>query len=282
MQIANPIYDTVFKFLMEDTQSAVLLLSAIIGEEIESLDFLPQENTTLLEQHSLTVYRLDFSAKIKTDTGYKQVLIEIQKAKFASDIMRFRRYLGEQYSKKGNVYTVMVSGHECKKALPIVSIYFLGYSLEHTRIPIIKVNRHYYDVTTEEEIKVKEDFIESLTHDSYVIQIPQLREAHQTELEQLLAVFDQKQATSNYHILTINENDYPEKYRSLIRRLQRAISEPEVRKRMDLEDEILEELQDLERQIEDKDQIIEDNKKVMNHKDQIIEELKKQLNIKSI
>jgi len=48
---------------------------------------------------------------------------------------------------------------------------------------------------------------------------------------------------------------------------KRAVSEPDVRKRMDIEDEILEDLQDLERQIE--------------NKDKIIEELKKQLNIKS-
>ncbi|MCP4702265.1 MAG: hypothetical protein GY862_36210, partial [Gammaproteobacteria bacterium] len=84
MYIANPIYDTVFKFLMEDAKSAILLLSAIIDEEIESLDFLPQESAILLEQRSLTVYRLDFSAQIKTGAAYKQVLIEIQKAKFAS------------------------------------------------------------------------------------------------------------------------------------------------------------------------------------------------------
>jgi len=263
MQIANPIYDTVFKFLMEDTQSAVILLSTIIGEEIADLDFLPQENTALLEQRSLTVYRLDFSAKIKIAAEeYKQVLIEIQKAKFATDIMRFRRYLGEQYSRKENTYKVMVAGQEFKKALPIVSIYFLGYSLDHTQIPVIKV---------------KEDFIESLTHDSYVIQIPHLRKEHKTELEQLLAIFDQKQATSDYHILNIDENDYPEKYLPLIRRLQRAISEPEVRKKMDIEDDIMEELQNLERQIEKKDKALEEKDKALEEKDKIIEELKKQL-----
>ncbi len=42
--IANPIYDVVFKYLMEDTEIAKLILSTIIDEEIESLDFLPQEN----------------------------------------------------------------------------------------------------------------------------------------------------------------------------------------------------------------------------------------------
>ncbi|MBN2395928.1 MAG: hypothetical protein JXC36_05645 [Candidatus Atribacteria bacterium] len=289
MQIANPIYDTVFKFLMEDKESAILLLSTIIGEEITSLDFLPQENTILLEKHFLTVYRLDFSAKVKTASGYKQLLIEIQKAKFAADIMRFRRYLGEQYSKRENTYIEIVDGQEVKKALPIVSIYFLGYSLEHARIPVIKVNRHYYDVTKGNEITIKEDFIESLTHDSYVIQIPQLRESHQTDLEQLLTIFDQKQATPDYHILTIREDAYPEKYRPLIRRLQRAISEPEVRKTMDIEDDILEELQDMERQIankdiviEEKEKIIDEKEKIIDEKEKIIEELKKQLDKKNL
>lgn len=40
MQIANPIYDAVFKYLMEDSQIAKLLISSIIGEKVLSLDFL--------------------------------------------------------------------------------------------------------------------------------------------------------------------------------------------------------------------------------------------------
>jgi hypothetical protein len=46
MHIANPIYDVVFKYLMEDAKVAKLLISSIIGEEIEELDFRPQEFTT--------------------------------------------------------------------------------------------------------------------------------------------------------------------------------------------------------------------------------------------
>jgi hypothetical protein len=34
MHIANPIYDTVFKFLMEDEKVARAFISAIIGEEV--------------------------------------------------------------------------------------------------------------------------------------------------------------------------------------------------------------------------------------------------------
>jgi len=284
MHIANPIYDVVFKYLMDDSKIARLLISTIIGEEIISLDLLPQEKIVELEHRSLTVYRLDFSAKIQTPEGYKNVLIEIQKAKFATDIMRFRRYLGEQYQKKENVYETIVMGKETKKAMPIISIYFLGHKLEHITVPIIKVQRQYYDVTTGEEIKAREEFIESLTHDSFIIQIPQLRQKYQTEVEQLLSVFDQKNATSDQHILNVKEQDFPEKYRPLIRRLQRAVAEPQVRETMDIEDEILEDLQDLERELarkdkalEAKDKTLEAKDKTIEEKDRLIEDLKKKL-----
>jgi hypothetical protein len=46
MIIANPIYDTVFKFLMEDISVAKRVISAIIGEEIIDLALKPQEQTT--------------------------------------------------------------------------------------------------------------------------------------------------------------------------------------------------------------------------------------------
>ncbi len=271
MHIANPIYDSVFKFLLEDQTSAVLLLSSIIGESIESLEFLPQENIVQLERRALTVYRLDFAAKIKTEQGYKQVLIEVQKAKLPSDVMRFRRYLGEQYAKKSNTYLIEYNGIQQKIPLPIISIYFLGYSLEKIKTPIIKVNRRYYDLVNQEEIQQTEAFIESLTHDSYVIQIAELHQAHRNELEQLLLIFAQhQQLATDEHILEIDEQSYPEKYRPLMRRLQQAAQEPDVRKTMDAEDEILQDLQAMEQVIADKDQLLAAQAK-------LIAELKQQL-----
>ena len=100
MQIANPIYDAVFKYLMEDKKIAKLFLSTIIEEEIVTIDFLPKEQTLFMEKGSLTVQKMDFSAKIKTENGEKQVISEVPKAKFSTDIIRFRKYLGEQYSRK--------------------------------------------------------------------------------------------------------------------------------------------------------------------------------------
>jgi hypothetical protein len=202
--------------------------------------------------------------------------------------MRFRRYLGSQYRDKNNSYPVEYKWageiRKKRKAIPILTIYFLGYELEHTDVPIIKVERNYYDNRTGRKINVREEFIETLTHDSYVIQIPYLTDEVQTETERLLSVFNQKTATDSGHILTINELNYPEKYRRIIRRLMRAASEEEIRDNMDLEDDYLEELYDLERALgeskktlKEKDKALREKEKALGEKDKIIEDQDKKL-----
>ena len=87
MQIANPIYDVVFKYLLDDNKIAKKLISLIIGKEIKDLELLPTEFNNVNEEKNLTVYRIDFSAKVKMeDASYMNVIIEIQKAKFPTDI----------------------------------------------------------------------------------------------------------------------------------------------------------------------------------------------------
>ena len=269
MQIANPIYDVVFKYLMEDAKVAKLMISSIIGEEIENLSFLPQEFIAEIEKSEetkiskrkrirmdpLTVYRLDFSANIKTAEGNKKVIIELQKAKFPADIMRFRKYLGEQFSNKDNFQKVKVGSRFRKTGLPIISIYFLGHKLDYTKSSAIKVSRQYIDLMTNQIIETKESFIESLTLDSYVIQIPYLTDKRRNDLEILLSVFDQRNNVDNdHHILNVKESEFPEKYRPIIRKLQKAVEDNDVRKKMNMEDGIIDELEDLERTIDDLEQ----------------------------
>ena len=138
MNIANPIYDVVFKYLLDDNKIAKKLISLIIGKEIEELELKPTEFRNNFEKKTLTVYRLDFVAKVRFEDGsLKNVIIEIQKAKFPTDIMRFRKYLGGQYANEDNTYIQ----NDRKKALPILSIYFLGHSLKNANVPVIKVER---------------------------------------------------------------------------------------------------------------------------------------------
>ncbi|MCX7954400.1 MAG: hypothetical protein N3A01_04320, partial [Bacteroidales bacterium] len=117
--IANPIYDVVFKYLMENNKVAKLLLSDLTGLDIVSLELQPQEYTAKPESTSIIIYRMDFKAKVKDKHGnLKLVLIEIQKAKFFTDIIRFRKYLGEQYANPSNA---IEKGNK-KVGIPIITI----------------------------------------------------------------------------------------------------------------------------------------------------------------
>jgi len=62
LDIANPIYDVVFKYLMNDNRVAKLIISTITGLKIETLEFRATEKTLALEKPALTIYRLDFAA----------------------------------------------------------------------------------------------------------------------------------------------------------------------------------------------------------------------------
>ncbi|MBF0234369.1 MAG: hypothetical protein HQK65_15215 [Desulfamplus sp.] len=282
MLIANPIYDVVFKYLLDDNEVAKLLISELLGKEIEELVLYPQERVIKSQAHSFTVFRLDFAATIREKGGeYKRVIIEIQKAKFQTDIMRFRKYLGEQYINSGNSYVVKYGkdgDKENKKAMPIISIYFLGHPLSEIKSSIIRIERNYLDGVTKEKIEKQDEFIESLTHDSIIVQIPSLGKNKRTELEQLLSIFDQaNKFAKSQHIMQINEDEYPLKYRKIIRRLQKAAEDKEVADIMELEDEILEELAMKDRQIGNKEKLIEEKDKALEEKDKALEEKDKAL-----
>ena len=45
MRIANPMYDAAFKYLMDDQAAARVLVGAVLGEEVVSLQPLPQERS---------------------------------------------------------------------------------------------------------------------------------------------------------------------------------------------------------------------------------------------
>jgi len=275
MRVANPIYDVVFKYLLEDGRVARLFLSAIIGEEVLDVKLQPTEHSVELERPPLTVYRIDFAAKIRSEAGERLVLIELQKAKYAQDILRFRRYLGHHYANRENQSQDPVTGKLVPT--PIITIYFLGETLTHVTAPVVKVNRDYIDLATGERLAEREPFIESLTHDSYVIQIPRLKERRRTELEKLLLFFDQSQVLTDRHILNIPEEEVPEQYHSLLRRLQRAIEDEKVRVAMDVEDDVLEELENKDREIEKQQAEIETQRQRAEDAEKRIKELEMKL-----
>jgi hypothetical protein len=248
MRIANPIYDAVFKYLLEDKRVAKLLLSTILDEEILDINIQPTEHSIELERPPLTVYRIDFSAKIRSGSGEQLVLIELQKAKFAQDLFRFRRYLGNHYANRENQTTDAKTGRTVP--IPIITIYFLGEAISELSAPVIKVNRECIDIATGERFTKKVQFIECLTHNSFIIQIPHLKEKRRTELEKLLLFFDQSNAIEDKHTLSIHEDQIPQQHQLLLDRLRRAIEDQNIRGAMDVEDDIVLELEDKDREIQ--------------------------------
>jgi hypothetical protein len=238
MRIANPIYDVIFKYLMENIDIAKDILSAILGETIISLEMKPQELVTQTEG-GIKVARMDFKAVIKTQSGeLKTTLIELEKNKRGLEVPRFRRYLGSNYFKPTTI--TRNTGETDDVDLPITVIYFLGYELnKDIDAAILKVERVYKNVVTGAIFTLKDSFLEALSHDLYVIQIPKLAMVAQTELEQLLDVFNvSKYRTNDKHILEYTGVTTNPKIKRVIKYLSKAMQADDIIEAMKVEDEI--------------------------------------------
>lgn len=278
--IANPIYDAVFKFLMEDKKVAKIFLSALLKKDIIDLEMRRHEYTSM-EHTRISLFRIDFSAKIREDDGSEHlVLIELQKTWLITETLRFRQYLGTQYLNKENIIEEKNEhGQRRTYGLPIISIYILGHPLGDLTEPVVYVRRRYLDYD-DNPLPAPDPFIESLTHDSIIVQIPFLTGRTRNRLERLLSVFDQeyRQADSE-HYLEINDEHLDDEVKCVVHRLLKAAAAPNVRRAMEIEDEILSEIEDRDttimmknKEIEQKEQVIEQNKQEIEQKEQVIEQ----------
>ena len=270
--IANPIYDSVFKFLLEDERAAKVLLSALLKQEVCELKMRRNEYTNV-RQTRISLFRIDFSAKIRNAAGEEHlVLIELQKTWLSTETLRFRQYLGAQYLNNENVPE---DGNPGGYGLPIISIYILGHKLGDLQEPVVYVRRRYLDYENNIiEGGVPDPFIESLTHDSIIVQLPYLKGRTRNHLERILCVFDQEyRIASDDHLLKIDDEDMDKD------------------REMQVEDEILSEIeardttimlkdkqiQEKEQVIQEKDQAIQEKEQVIQKKDQALEEQKQAL-----
>ena len=208
MKIANPLYDTVFKFLLQDEPVAKLFLSALLECEIVELTYNPQEmlrkkldeaeiaeKKLVLKQKELlnerpfySILRLDFAAKVRFEDGtLKTILIEVQKSNNTSDLMRFRRYIGMQLQSSKNT---ILDKNKNLQPIPIHPIFFLGEGLPNIKgHGAVEVKTIVRDKFTKEIIHTKDNFIENITLDGLVICANELGENEKTGLEKLLSIF---------------------------------------------------------------------------------------------
>ena len=121
---------------------------------------------------------------------------------------------------------------------------------------------------------VPDPFIESLTHDSIIVQIPYLKSKARNRLERLLYVFDQEYAVKgNEHLLKVDEKKFQGNEEQLVfLRLLQAVAEPEVRRAMMVEDEILSEIEARDTTIMQKDEKIQEQDEKIQEQDEKIQE----------
>ncbi|MDO4210071.1 MAG: hypothetical protein Q4E44_10460, partial [bacterium] len=207
INIANPIYDSVFKYLVEDERIARTLISALLKREVVRVKVRPHEYANT-NRDNISMFRIDFAATVVDESGKeKLVLIELQKTWLNTETLRFRQYLGAQYANKDNIVrTDNPKGY----AIPMITVYLLGHRVGEIEEPVLYVSHHSYDydgnVVT---VGMPDPFVESLVHDSIIVQIPLLRGQVNNRLEKVLSVFDQTRRDEyDSQVLDIEESEY--------------------------------------------------------------------------
>lgn len=233
MIVANPLYDIVFKYLMEDERIARTILSALLKREVIKAEVRPHEYTND-KIDRLSVFRIDFGATIReADGSTRLIIVELQKTWVDTETLRFRQYLGVQYSSPKNMIG--------KNAVPMVAVYLLGHKVGDIEEPVLYVRHQSYDYNGNLVTKgLPNAFVDSLTHDSIIVQIPRLHGQINNRLDMVLSIFDQSNKDEfDEHVLRIDESRYADdrEMEVILHRLTMAAADAEMRHRMNVEDE---------------------------------------------
>lgn len=277
--VANPIYDCVFKFLMEDERIAKTVLSALLKKEVVSVEMRRHEHPNVTRD-KISMFRIDFAAQVKEDDGtVRLILIELQKTWVDTETLRFRRYLAAQYNAEEN----MVKEGELKGyAVPMIAVYLLGHRVGDIDKAVVYVTHNAFDYDGKVvEGGMQDPFINSLIHDSIIVQIPLLHGKINNRLDRVLSVFDQSQRDAkNQQIVCLDEKEYAgdSDMMYILHRLGLAAMDADVRQEMNDEDEFYSVLEARDTQVMKLNEQIMEKKKQLNEQKAQLNEQKAQLN----
>ena len=271
VSIANPIYDSVFKYLMEDERIAKTLISALLKKEVVEVDMRRNEYTNGTRDN-ISMFRIDFGARIKEEDGStKLVLIELQKTWLETETLRFRQYLGAQYANPENILK------DCENdgyGIPMIAVYLLGHKVGDIEEPVLYVKHKALDYDGNHVTKgIPDPFVDSLTHDSIIVQIPRLRGHVNNRLDKVLSVFDQSlKEKGNHQVLSVDEDKFNGdlEMMHILHRLITAASDSTLRQDMNVEDEFFSAIENRDTALMQKDKTIaEQGETIAEQKEQI-------------
>ena len=310
--IPNPIYDVVFRYLMEDTDSATVVISTLLNVKIKKLQLEPLTHAEKKPKPSasgikdpntkddIQLFHLDFTAVIELPDGSDElIMIEVQKASEPEDIFRFKRYISKNFQKKQsreitNPNTQAIDTIDMP--IRLIPIFILNFRIENEiNDLLIKTNHFKRGVFRNKNLEKHNEFIDNLTYDILVVQLPNLHKISPSEYEgdeykkklyALLKLFDQKSTfNDNEHRLKVMRRLLPGFLDRVVLRLQAADSNnPDLEEQMYIEDEYLKALIDRDNKItylglklEEKSKVLEEKDKALEEKDKALEEKDKAL-----
>ena len=266
--IANPIYDIVFKYLMEDERVVKILLSALLKKTVVEVEMRKHEYSNV-QRDKISMFRIDFGAKVREEDGsIRLVLIELQKTWLETETLRFRQYLGAQYANPDNM---LKDDEHISQGIPMVAVYLLGHRVGDIEEPVLYVKHESYDYEGNVVTKgLPDPFVESLTHNSILVQIPRLHGHVNNRLEEILSIFDQtRKNRDNRQVIDINEADYADdaEMMLIIHRLLAAAADAQVRQDMNAEEIYLQPIEDRDTAIMQLDKQLAEKEEQLAEKD---------------
>ncbi|MCQ2974070.1 MAG: hypothetical protein MJ211_04595 [Bacteroidales bacterium] len=279
-RVVNPIYDTVFKYIMQDPRVAKVLIGNILNTKIEDISMNNNEYSAILPDGK-HVFKLDFTATILDNNNKKQLIhIEVQKALESGEIMRFREYLGALYMDKTKcdkeiVQTYKGRTKEIEHPYPIHSIYILGHELgDGLKYSVMKGENIFFDQQGN-VINVPEnnDYIKGLTHKITFVIAPLTKNNVKTHLDRLLTIFCECNPNNPQHEIEIDEYfDDSEDYKILIQALQKASGDKQLQGNLNLEQHAWKNFINLENENKDLKEIVnEQHSKLVEQENKLIE-----------
>ena len=240
--VVNPIYDTVFKYIMQDEKVAKVLIGNILKTKVVSIQMNNNEYAAMLPDGK-KVFKLDFSATILDKAGKQQLVhIEVQKALEEGEIMRFRHYLGAIYMDATKKYQEIISNPKTNEQitvehpLPIHTIYILGHTLGDGLSESVMHGENIFKDQDGNIIQIPEnnDYINGLTHTVTFVIAPLTKKNVKTHLDRLLSIFSD--CEPNKEEIEIDEYfDDSDDYRTLMKALQKASVDKQLRGNLELE-----------------------------------------------
>ena len=180
--IPNPIYDVVFRYLMEDPDSAIIVISTLINEKIKKIQLEPITHAEKKEfqpeieiqdpktKDDVRLFHLDFTATVELPDGSEElIMIELQKASEPDDIFRFKRYISRNFQKKQEKEITdpkTQAIENVNKPIRLIPIFILNFRIENEiNDVLIRTNRLKTGIFKNKTLQKSNEFIDNLIYD---------------------------------------------------------------------------------------------------------------------